>query len=235
MHMSENELQYVQKQLTVVQSELGMLSAEASDAVDMLACESELQKAGTILSRLLSQVSTRFTRIFSALDRADLRQAYPYSLAASDDGEPLSHVDVILTEDRRVVFLFPLLTGKVSASSRLRGELKRLYHIGSAVQMEAQRCGKPIPSFDRYHLSFYHIYPCNFCKRLIKDNDNYDYKRCIDAITDALAITDDALRCELSFATFQSDKIKSGTYCIVSELGGTEHGLDDLIRLTAGY
>lgn len=65
----------------------------------------------------------------------------------------------------------------------------------------------------------------------MKDNDNYDYKHCIDAITDSLSVTDDALRCQLTMATYLSDEIAPGTYCVVSDVTWPMLDEEDLPRL----
>ena len=54
----------------------------------------------------------------------------------------------------------------------------------------------------------------------MRDNDNYDYKHLIDRITDALGVTDDALRCRLCFASAQTDRIADGTYVMADDYSG---------------
>ena len=103
--------------------------------------------------------------------------------------------------------------------------------IGSAVLEESKRCGRPVPVFEHYRMSFYHIYPSGQCVRFMKDNDNYDYKHCIDAITDSLSVTDDSLRCQLTMATYLSDEIAPGTYCVVSDVTWPMLDEEDLPRL----
>ena len=64
----------------------------------------------------------------------------------------------------------------------------------------------------------------------MRDNDNYDYKHLIDRITDALGVTDDALRCRLCFASAQTDRLAAGTYVIVTPDGLTLWSVSDLLQ-----
>lgn len=70
----------------------------------------------------------------------------------------------------------------------------------------------------------------NCPSRSMRDNDNYGYKHLIDRITDALGVTDDALRCQLCFASIQTDRIADGTYVIVTPDGLPLWSVSDLLQ-----
>ena len=86
-------------------------------------------------------------------------------------------------------------------------------------------------TYDKFSVSFYHIFPGNCPSRSMRDNDNYDYKHLIDRITDALGVTDDALRCRLCFASAQTDRIADGTYVIVTPDGLPLWSVSDLLQV----
>lgn len=188
----------------------------AEKSIQLASCPEDVTST---LSWFPGKAAGKLGIILSLLDQIDIRHAYPFSRCDDmTEEKPAEDVRVILTEDGQVIYHFPHLPGKSSKPNRVKKEYDMRNTIGSAVLEESKRCGRPVPVFEHYRMSFYHIYPSGQCVRFMKDNDNYDYKHCIDAITDSLSVTDDALRCQLTMATYLSDEIAPGTYCVVSDV-----------------
>ena len=188
----------------------------AEKSIQLASCPEDVTST---LSWFPGKAAGKLGIILSLLDQIDIRHAYPFSRCDDMTEEKLAEdVRVILTKDGQVIYHFPHLPGKSSKPNRVKKEYDMRNTIGSAVLEESKRCGRPVPVFEHYRMSFYHVYPSGQCVRFMKDNDNYDYKHCIDAITDSLSVTDDALRCQLTMATYLSDEIAPGTYCVVSDV-----------------
>lgn len=219
---------------------LHKLDVHALQLADSANCAEECMKSSYCLEEDVSTLSwfrktamKKLSLILSLLDQLDISQVYPFSRCDMTEGKPADDVRVILTEYGQVIYHFPHLPGKSSKPNRVKREYDKRNAIESAVMDESERCGRPVPVFGRYRMSFYHIYPTSQCTYFLKDNDNYEYKRCIDAITDSLTVTDDALRCQLTMATYLSDEIEPGTYCVVSDVTCPMLDEEDLSRL--GY
>lgn len=217
---------------------LHKLDVHALQLADSANCAEECMKSSYCLEEDVSTLSwfrktamKKLSLILSLLEQLDISQVYPFSRCDMTEGKPADDVRVILTEYGQVIYHFPHLPGKSSKPNRVKKEYDMRNTIGSAVLEESKRCGRPVPVFEHYRMSFYHIYPSGQCVRFMKDNDNYDYKHCIDAITDSLSVTDDALRCQLTMATYLSDEIAPGTYCVVSDVTWPMLDEEDLPRL----
>lgn len=190
-----------------------------------------LEEDESTLSWFRKTAMKKLSLILSLLDQLDISQVYPFSRCDMAKGKPSDAVKVKLTPDGQVIFHFPHLPGKSTKPTRVKKAYDKRNTIGSAVLEGSKRCGRPVPVYKYYRMSFYHVYPSGQCVRFLKDNDNYDYKHCIDAITDSLGVTDDALRCQLTMATYLSDEIAPGTYCVVSDIACPMLDEDDLLRL----
>lgn len=217
--MIKNEQQQIILMLCNLKAGLDKLSLLINQTIDAVKQTPDIQTLSSKLRYFTQKSNKLLTDSLIALDYLDAGLTFPFSRdydMYDSAEESLCDVEVKITSDRSIIFRFPHLPGKSSRPNRSKKALKVRYRIGPALLREAERSKRPIPVFTKFRLAFVHVFPSTCCSRLIKDNDNYDYKYCIDAITDALAVSDDALRCQLSMSTVISDNIKSGTYCIVS-------------------
>lgn len=154
-------------------------------------------------------------------------------LAQPHDDTPALPVRTTVYPDGRIVVKMPHLPGLSATPKTL--QLKRAFEsmydwMGSEIAEKVCKMGICSRAYDKFSLSFYHIFPGNCPSRSMRDNDNYDYKHLIDRITDALGVTDDALRCRLCFASAQTDRLAAGTYVIVTPDGLTLWSVSDLLQ-----
>ena len=165
----------------------------------------------------------------------DLRHESVHArLARPHDDTPALPVRTTVYPDGRIVVKMPHLPG-LSANPKIL-QLKRVFEsmydgMGSEIAEKVYKMGICSRAYDKFSLSFYHIFPENYPSRSMRDNDNYDYKHLIDRITDALGVTDDALRCRLCFASAQTDRIADGTYVIVTPDGLPLWSVSDLLQV----
>ena len=155
-------------------------------------------------------------------------------LAQPHDDTPALPVRTTVYPDGRIVIGMPHLPG-LSANPKTL-QLKRAFEsmydwMGSEIAEKVCKMDICSRTYDKFSVSFYHIFPGNCPSRSMRDNDNYDYKHLIDRITDALGVTDDALRCRLCFASAQTDRIADGTYVIVTLDGLPLWSVSDLLQV----
>lgn len=72
------------------------------------------------------------------------------------------------------------------------------------------------PVWSKWQASFLHVYPTNG-KCVVRDCDNYDYKKTIDLIAFAVGSSDNAMHFSMETDSCFNDKYPSGTYIKVSQ------------------
>lgn len=72
------------------------------------------------------------------------------------------------------------------------------------------------PQWQSWHASFIHVYPVKNQGYVLRDVDNYDYKKTIDVIACAMHTSDCATRFDMSTTTTFSDEYARGVYIEVT-------------------
>lgn len=80
------------------------------------------------------------------------------------------------------------------------------------------------------NMQFVHIYSTSTPKACICDNDNLYYKRIIDVICDVFLLPDNGIDCHLHYAAVQSDAVREGTYCVISDQNKSLLSINSLLN-----
>lgn len=72
------------------------------------------------------------------------------------------------------------------------------------------------PQWQAWHVSFIHVYPIKNQGYILRDVDNYDYKKTIDVIACAMHTSDCATRFDMSATTTFTDDFERGVYIEVT-------------------
>ena len=206
----------------------------AEDGKQAIMQAADWDQAADAIYSLHRSIDAHMLQVISDCSMLDLDDwSIRTQLAQPHDDTPALPVRTTVYPDGRIVVKMPHLPG-LSANPKIL-QLKRAFEsmydgMGSEIAEKVYKMGICSRAYDKFSLSFYHIFPGNCPSRSMRDNDNYDYKHLIDRITDALGVTDDALRCRLCFASAQTDWIADGTYVIVTPDGLPLWSVSDLLQ-----
>lgn len=84
---------------------------------------------------------------------------------------------------------------------------------------------KELPSWDKHHISFHHVYP-SATARIPRDVDNYNYKRTIDLLELAMRHSDCAYTCSQEMQSHFTDKCPPGVYIEITPKCSENDGFD---------
>lgn len=132
------------------------------------------------------------------------------------------------TNDKRCVFQIPLLPKK-SKRNTFSKALSVVWY--RAVEHFKEKNNLHEFAVEQTIIQFIHVYRCETATHLIRDNDNYEYKPFIDMLTDSFLIPDNGILCHQHYASYLSDEIPNGTYCLLSNQELPLIKLDDLISI----
>lgn len=218
-----------------MKDKLDAILRAAEDGKQAIMQAADWDQAADAICSLHRSIDALMLQAVSDCCTLDLRhESVLARLAQPHDDTPALPVRTTVYPDGRIVVKMPHLPG-LSANPKIL-QLKRAFEsmydgMGSEIAEKVYKMGICSRAYDKFSLSFYHIFPENCPSRSMRDNDNYDYKHLIDRITDALGVTDDALRCRLCFSSAQTDRIADGTYVIVTPDGLPLWPVSDLLQV----
>ena len=162
----------------------------------------------------------------------DLDNRYIRSrLTKVHDDTPGLPACVKMYEDGRIVIRMPHLPGLPAycESYKLKWVFEGMYgSLHDKIYEKTFELGVDYEDFDKFSISFYHIFPEDFPISLLKEDHVYDYGRFIDMLIRAMWMTKETFHYQLNCTSNRTNQVPEGTYVIIAPDELPARSIDDL-------